>query len=482
MRPLNYSLMLVIILTSQLGFSSAAFAHSAHKKSPAAAQAGQSEGTKDESESASNSAGISTFDLDNGLKVVVIPDHRAPVVTHMVWYKAGSAEDPVGKSGIAHFLEHLMFKGTNKVPVGEFSTKVAEIGGQENAFTSIDYTAYFQKVSPAALKMVMGYEADRMENLVLNDEVIRPERDVILAERRSAVDASPGAILSETLEATLYQHHPYGNPIIGFEDEIRGLTGADAIAFYDKHYTPNNAVLVIAGDVEEEIVRELAEQTYGLVKRRAEPGIRKRVNEPIPVAARTVTYENARVTSPSMSRNYLVPSYTNAKPGEAEALDALATILGGSSASKFHRALVIDSEIATSIGMGYRGSTLDMTRLSIHGSPRGGTTINELEMAIDQIIKEVIENGVTQAELDHAINAMIKSDVYARDSQRTMANIIGTVMTMGGDLDDVLGWTQRLKKVTVDEVNAAAQKYLIKSRSVTGYLLPKTDKNTREKS
>ena len=371
MRPLNYSLMLVIILTSQLGFSSAAFAHSAHKKPPATTQANQSEGIKIESESISNSAGISTFDLDNGLKVVVIPDHRAPVVTHMVWYKAGSAEDPVGKSGIAHFLEHLMFRGTNKVPAGEFSAKVAEIGGQENAFTSIDYTAYYQKVSPAALKMVMGYEADRMENLILADEVIRPERDVILEERRSVVDASPGAILSETLEATLFQHHPYGNPIIGFEDEIRGLTGADAIAFYNKHYTPNNAILVIAGDVEEQAVRDLAEQTYGLVKRRAEPGIRKRVNEPIPVAARTVTYENTRVTSPSLSRNYLVPSYTNAKPGEAEALDVLATILGGSSASKFHRALVIDSEIATSAGAGYRGSAFDMTRLSIHGSPRG---------------------------------------------------------------------------------------------------------------
>ena len=478
MRPLNYSLMLVIMLISQLAFSGASAAHSADKKQPAQVQPSQSE----EKQGASHSAGISTFELANGLKVAVIPDHRAPVVTHMVWYKAGSAEDPVGKSGIAHFLEHLMFKGTQNVPAGEFSAKIAEIGGQENAFTSVDYTAYFQKVSPAALKMVMGYEADRMENLVLDDEVIRPERDVILEERRSSVDARPGAILSETLEATLYLHHPYGNPVIGYEDEIRGLTGEDAIAFYNKHYTPNNAILVIAGDVEEQQVRELAEKTYGRVKRRAQPGVRKRSNEPIPVAARTVSYENARVTSPSLSRNYLVPSYSMAQPGEAEALEILATIMGGSSASRFHRGLVIDSEIATSTGARYLGSVLDMTRLTIHGSPRGGTTIKQLETAVDKIIKQIIENGVTEEELDHATNAMIKSAVYARDSQTTMANIIGSVMSMGGDLDDVLSWPQRLKKVTVENINAAARKYLVKNRSVTGYLLPKSDQGGPEKS
>ena len=246
--------------------------------------------------------GITSFYLENGMQVVVIPDRRAPVVTHMVWYKAGSSEDPIGKSGIAHFLEHLMFKGTKTVPVGEFSAKIAEIGGQENAFTSTDYTSYYQKVSPDALKMTMTYEADRMENLVLSKDAIGPERDVILEERRSRIDSSPGGILSEVLESTLFLHHPYGNPIIGYENEIRGLNRKDAIAFYDKYYTPNNAVLIIAGDIDEQTVRIYAKETYGKVKRRAEPGFRQRIKEPEPVAARKVTYHDVRVTSPSLSK------------------------------------------------------------------------------------------------------------------------------------------------------------------------------------
>ena len=416
---------------------------------------------------------ISTFELANGMQVVVIPDHRAPVVTHMVWYKAGSAEDPIGKSGIAHFLEHLMFKGTKSVPAGEFSQKVAEIGGQENAFTSTDYTSYYQKVSPKALKMAMSYEADRMENLVLSDDVIKPERDVVLEERRSRVDNSPGSILSETIESTLFLHHPYGIPIIGYENEIRGLTRDDAIAFYNKYYTPNNAILIVAGDIDEQTVREFAEDTYGKVKRRAEPGERRRVSEPKPVTSRTVSYADVRVTSPSMNRIYLVPSYVTAKPGEAEALDILSTILGGTSTARLYRLLVIDSEIATSVSAGYRGGSLNMTRLSIHGSPRGDTTIEQLEAQIDNVLQEVVENGVSEEELTKARNSMIKSAIYARDSQTTMARIIGAVLAMDGDLGDVLDWTAQLKKITVDDVNRVARKYLSKSRSVTGYLLPK---------
>ncbi len=207
--------------------------------------------------------GITQARLDNGLEIVVIPDRRAPIVTHMIWYKAGSADEPVGKSGIAHFLEHLMFKGTKTVPAGEFSRKVAEIGGQENAFTSVDYTAYYQKIAPEALEMVMGYEADRMHNLILNEAVIEPEKKVILEERRSRIDSEPRSILNETVEATLFKHHPYGTPVIGWQNEMLGLTKDDAIAFYDKFYSPNNAILVVAGDVEPSEVIALAEKTYG---------------------------------------------------------------------------------------------------------------------------------------------------------------------------------------------------------------------------
>jgi len=285
-------------------------------------------------ETTSKQPKIADFMLENGLQLVIIPDHRAPVVTHMIWYKAGSADEPLGKSGIAHYLEHLMFKGTKNVPAGEFSAKVAEIGGQENAFTTTDYTGYYQKVVPAALEMVMGYEADRMENLILTDETVLPERDVILEERRQRIANNPGAILGETTRAMLFKHHPYGIPIIGWEHEMLSLTKEDAIAFYDKYYTPNNAVVVVAGDVKAEDVLELAEATYGKVIRRAEPGTRKRVAEPEPVAAKYAVYSDKQVTSPSFRRTYLSPSYMSSEKNDAEALDIHREGLSGQQCGK----------------------------------------------------------------------------------------------------------------------------------------------------
>jgi zinc protease len=270
----------------------------------------------------------------------------------------------------------------------------------------------------------------------------------------------------------LFLHHPYGTPIIGYENEIRALTHHDAIAFYNKYYTPNNAILVIAGDIDEKTVREYANDTYGKVKRRAEPGIRHRTKEPKPLTARTVIYEDERVTAPSLTRRYLVPSYNTANPGEAEALDILGAILGGSSTSRLHRQLVIDREIATNISSGLRGGALDMTRLSIYASPRGDTTVEQLEAEIEKILKDVIENGVTDEELDDARDAMIKSAIYDRDSQTTMARIIGAVLAMDGDLSDVLDWPENLKTVTIEDINRVARKYLVRKRSVTGYLLP----------
>lgn len=425
---------------------------------------------------------ISSFSLSNGLQIVVIPDNRAPVVTHMIWYKAGSADEPIGKSGIAHYLEHLMFKGTSNVPAGEFSRKVAEIGGQENAFTSFDYTGYYQKVTPEALEMVMGYEADRMENLVLTDDVIEPERKVILEERRSRIENNPAGIMSETLEATLFLHHPYGNPIIGYENEILGLTRQDAIEFYNRFYTPNNAVVIVAGDVDEATVRKLAQNSYGKVKRRAEPGVRQRAREPVPRVARKVIYEDARVNNPSWRRHYLVPSYNTAEPGEAEALDLLATILGGTSTSRTHRDMVIDSNLATNVHVGYRGGSREKTRLSFTVSPRGETTISQVEASIDLIINNLLEDGITQEELKRAKNALVKSAIYSRDSQTTMARIIGAVLAMDGELSDVLDWTQNIKKVTVADVLQVARKYLKIERSVTGYLLPKKASDEKSKS
>ena len=412
--------------------------------------------------------------LANGLEVVVIPDRRAPVVTHMMWYKAGSADEPVGKSGIAHFLEHLMFKGTSDVPAGEFSRKVAEIGGQENAFTTTDYTAYYQKIAPEALEMVMGYEADRMENLVLSNEVIEPEKKVILEERRSRVDSEPGSILGETVDATLFKHHPYGTPIIGWENEMLQLSKDDAIAFYDRFYSPNNAVLVVAGDVEPQEVLDMAARIYGKVKRRVADIVRERVVEPDPVAARIVDYSDPRVTRPSFSRLYLAPSYQRAVGREAEALDLLAGILGGSSTSRLYKSLIVEKEMALSAGAWYQGSAFDMTKFGFYATPRGDSSIEDVEKAVDEVLDKLIANGVTQPEIDRARNNLLKSVIFERDSQTTMARIYGTVLSLGGTLEDVDKWPEHLNEVTVDDVNAVARKYLRKSRSVTSYLRPQS--------
>ncbi|TIU68986.1 MAG: insulinase family protein, partial [Mesorhizobium sp.] len=210
---------------------------------------------------------VTNFLLDNGMEVVVIPDHRAPIVTHMVWYKIGSADEPPGKSGIAHFFEHLMFKATTNHAAGAFDRAVSAIGGSNNAFTSYDYTAFYETVVPQALEQMMDFEADRMRNLILNDNVIATERDVILEERRSRIDSNPQAVLGEEVDATLWQNQPYRIPVIGWMQEMEKLNRADATAFYDKYYTPNNAVLVVAGDVDPEVVKALAEKTYGKIAR-----------------------------------------------------------------------------------------------------------------------------------------------------------------------------------------------------------------------
>ena len=416
---------------------------------------------------------ISEFAFDNGLRLIVIPDNRAPVVTHSIWYPAGSADDPTGKSGLAHFLEHLMFKGTRNHEAGEFSDAISAIGGEENAFTTTDYTAYYQKVPPDALGQMMAFEADRMKNLVLQDENVLPEREVVLEERSRRVDTNPGSILSETTQATLFTHHPYGIPIIGWRHEIEGLDRKDAIAFYKKWYRPANAIVVVAGDVEPEEVRKLAEQTYDKIEDEdPAPTPHTRTREPPSTAARTVTYKDPRVTTPSVQRTYLVPSYFSTDGIEPAALDLLGEILGGSSTSRLHRAMVHGSEIAQGAGAYYQGSARDMTRFSVYANVRGETPISEIEAALDAEIARVLEEGVTEEELERARKRYLKSLIYSQDSQGTLVRIIGSILAMGGTVDDFTDFPEELAQVTVEDVNRVARKYLVRDRSVTSYLLP----------
>lgn len=415
---------------------------------------------------------VSSFTLDNGMQVVVIPDHRAPIVTHMVWYKVGSADEPPGKSGIAHFFEHLMFKGTTNHKAGEFGQKVAEIGGSENAFTSYDYTAYHQTVAPEALETMMSFEADRMRNLVLTDAVIGPERDVILEERRSRIENNPGALLNEEVDATLYQNQPYRIPVIGWMQEIEQLNRVDATDFYNKYYAPNNAILVVAGDVEPEAVKAMAEKTYGKIARGPDLPPRIRPKEPEQNTKRTVELTDERVSVPSFSKAWLVPSYQTAKDGEAEALDLLSEILGGGNRSRLYQGLVVKDGIASSAGAFFEGTMVDDTSFTVYGAPRGEAGLEQVEEAVDVEIRRIINDGVSQDELDKAKDRFVRSMIFARDNQASMANIYGSTLATGGSVDDIAKWPDRIRAVTPEQIKAVAAKYLNPDRSVAGYLLP----------
>lgn len=414
----------------------------------------------------------SHFKLDNGMEVVVIPDHRAPVVTHMVWYRVGAADEPIGHSGIAHFLEHLMFKGTEDVPPGEFSKIVARNGGQDNAFTSQDTTSYFQRVAKDRLPLVMKMEADRMRNLRLLEKDVLTERKVILEERRSRIDNEPSAILGEQMEAALYLAHPYGIPIIGWEHEMKELSRQDALDFYKLYYAPNNAILVIAGDVEPKDVLALAKDTYGKLKPSKNLGKRERVKEPPATAARRVVLKDPRAGKATIQRSYLAPSYNTAAPREAEALDLLMKVLGGGSTSRLYKKLVVEEKKASSAGGWYSASALDSGAISVYGVVAGKTPIDEVEASIDAVISDLLKNGVTQAELDRARNSYIADYIYEADSQSSLARRYGWAMIMGRSLEEVENWPERLKSVSVDDVLAAARKYLTPKNSVTGVLLP----------
>jgi zinc protease len=414
---------------------------------------------------------ITKAKLDNGLDIVVIEDHRAPVVTHMVWYRNGSADDPLGKSGIAHFLEHLMFKGTKTNPQGKFSEMIADFGGQENAFTANDYTAYFQRVAKEHLPVCMDYEADRMKNLVLSDEVVGPERDVVLEERRMRTDSDPSDQLNEAVQAALYTHHPYGKPIIGWNHEIESLDRHDALAYYDRFYTPENAILVVAGDVDPKDVIGLAQKIYGAIPARGEPPRRVRPKEPAPRAHRLVTLADPKVEQPSHQRVYLVPSYRTGAPREAGALEVLAHLLGGGQTSLLFKILVMQEKLAVGAGAHYQGTAVDDTRFYIFAVPAPGVTLERLDAAIDAVLAKVAAEGFDPADLARAKTRLIADAVYAQDNQATLARWYGASLATGLSLEDVARWPERIEAVTAEDVRKAAL-WLDKKRAVTGFLLP----------
>ena len=410
--------------------------------------------------------GASHFTLKNGMEVVVIPDHRAPVVTHMVWYRVGSADEKSGRSGIAH-----LFKGTDKIARGAFSKIISRNGGQDNAFTSQDTTAYYQRVAKDRLPLVMEMESDRMTNLKLLDEDVLTERDVIIEERRSRVDNNPQSILNEELLSALYQSHPYGIPVIGWKHEMAELSRDYAFDFYHNFYAPNNAVLVVAGDVTVDEVRKLAQKYYEPIPRRDEVKRSQRPHEPPHRAARRVELEDPRAGKPMIERLYLAPSYTTAEGGEGEAIDLLVQIAANGATSRLYKKLVIEDKKASSVGGWYTGTALDSGRIGIYAIASDGVAMSDLEAGIDAVLEDIKSNGVTDKELERAKTGFLADFVYGNDSQTSMARRYGWGLITGQKISDIEGRPARVSKVSTSDIQAVAKKFLVRKRSVTGTLM-----------
>ncbi|QXM23348.1 insulinase family protein [Elioraea tepida] len=414
--------------------------------------------------------GAETFTLANGMQGVVIPMRRAPVVAHMVWYRVGAADESQGHSGLAHFLEHLMFKGTPSVPAGQFSRRIAREGGRDNAFTGHDYTAYFQQVASDRLPLVMAMEADRMVNLLLDEKDIAPERLVVVEERRQVVENNPRSRFRERLAAVFYVNSPYGRPVIGWEDEIRAIDRESLLAFYKRFYLPANAIVVVQGDVDVETVRRLAEDTYGQIPSGPAP-VRARPQEPPALGQTRLTLRDSpRVREPSMTRLYRAPS---ARAGQemADALDVAAHLLGSGPTSILWRALV-ETGLAASVGAYYNGETVDRTEFSLFASPRPGVPPERVEAALDAAVARTLEEGVTQAEVERSARQLTAGAALARDSLMDGARAIGAALAVGLPLASVEAWPKRIREVTAEAVTAALRAVLDEEGSATGWLLP----------
>ncbi|HEV2652087.1 MAG TPA: pitrilysin family protein [Rhizomicrobium sp.] len=413
---------------------------------------------------------ISQFALPNGMQVVVIPDHRAPVVTQMVWFKVGGMDDPPGLSGLAHFFEHMMFRGTKTNPGNQFALTIARNGGDDNAFTTEDYTAFYEQIARDRLKIAMALDADRMAHLDLSAANVNTERDVVLEERRMRVDDDPQALAGEQAEAALYLSHPYGRPVLGWPMEVRRIGREEAQDFYDHHYAPNNAILIVAGDVTADSVRADAMDTFGKVASRpllprVEYGQPERLGE----TRLVINDPNAKV--PLFSRRYRVTSYAEARPGQAEALDVLAGLLGNDTGA-LYRKLVVEQKIATDAGASYDGDSRDDGEFTVYAVPRPGVTLEQVERATDQVIAVYAATPVPAADLAGARTQLVASAIYRRDNQYSMATTYGTALAIGLTIADVNQWPDRIKSVSAADVKNAVQTRLVRKEAVTLYLAP----------
>ena len=412
---------------------------------------------------------VTSFELDNGLEVVVVENRRAPVVVHMVWYKVGAADEPPGKSGIAHFLEHLMFKATDDLASGELSDTVNRNGGSDNAFTTSDYTGYFQRIASDRLELVMRMEASRMDGLALVADDIETERNVVIEERNQRIENDPSALFGEQMRAAQYLNHPYGIPVIGWKHEAHALTLEDAVTFYQAHYGPNNAVLVVAGDVDPVEVRSLAEKYYGVIPPNPTIIERNRVAEPPQLVERRLSYSDPRIGNAYVTRTYLAPERDAGDQKEAAALTLLAEVLGGSpTTSVFARKLQFEEQSSVYAGAWYSGQSLDDTTFGIVNVPTEGVSLEEAEAAMDQAITEFLDEGVDPVKLEQIKTQMRASEIYALDDTSSLANRYGAGLTSGLTIEDIEAWPDVLQSVTGEDIVAAARRVFRTENAVTG--------------
>ena len=412
------------------------------------------------------------FKLDNGLDVVVISNHRSPVVMQMIWYKVGSIDEPLGKSGIAHLLEHLMFKGTAKHPNGEFSKLVARNGGNENAFTSFDYTGYHQTVASDRLEMIMELESDRMMGLILSEKDIETESDVILEERRQRIGNNPSGKLRLKVDESLFpNNHPYGRPVIGLEGEVKSVTRSDIMDFYKKYYNPSNAVLVIVGDVSAETVLALAQKYYGPIPAGKTPPRPRLEAVDLPKSPEVIVYDES-VRQPAWSLNILAPSLGDSGGAAVAPYEVLASVLGDGPTSRIYKALVLDGGKAVGAGVSYSPHPMGPGSFIFYASPKPDIDLDVIAGEIKTELEKFITNGFAKGELERVKKRMLAEAIYVRDSLKSGAWAIGGALGAGHGLDSVEQWPDYIKNVSEEDVIAAAKKIQNENCRVTAKLLP----------
>ena len=416
-----------------------------------------------------------SFTLENGLEVIIAPNDRAPVVNSMIWYKVGAADEPQGLSGMAHYFEHLMFKGTDTLAPGEFSRLVKKLGGNDNAFTGQDYTAYFQTIAVEHLDKMLSLEADRMVNLKVPPEHFKSEKKVVLEERRQRTENDPKGLFGEQMRSALFVNHPYGTPVIGWMNEIEGYEWEDVKIFYDTWYAPNNALIIISGDVNADKVRPMVEKHFGALEPKRLPN-RKRSKVPRAIGATEMTLEHPSIHQASFSKMLIAPNFAQNKK-DSLALQVLEQILSGGPTTRLYKSLVVDQKKATSVGFSYSGTALDYGTISLYGTPQNDDDLKSLIQDIETEITKVQNDGVTAQELTDAKQQLIDSAVYARDSLSGPAMIIGQNVATGSTLNDIETWPEMIEAVTVQNIQRVAKKYLDTQNpwlrpAITGYLYP----------